>query len=91
MQLLDKEALEKAEPLGELSLKLSDLEPGKLLDVWLPLVEDMDNPRAGNAQGEVRDPLPARKMAHGTTILVRKEGRLRRNVLRSFVLFYGPS
>lgn len=56
MQVLDKEALEKAEPLGELSLKLVDLEPGKLLDVWLPLVEDMDNPRAGNAQGEVRCP-----------------------------------
>ena len=54
MKIYDDEGLQAAELLGCAQVKLSELEPGKVKDVWLKLVKDLEVQRDNKNRGQVR-------------------------------------
>eukprot|EP00897_Mesotaenium_endlicherianum_P001971 jgi/Mesen1/1801/ME000140S00759 len=54
VSIMDDEGLQQSQLLGEAALPLRQLEPGELLDTWLPLVKNVDEPNADfQHRGEV--------------------------------------
>ncbi|KAL8152642.1 hypothetical protein V2J09_010402 [Rumex salicifolius] len=53
VKIFDDEGLQAAELLGCARVHLKDLEPGKVKDVWLKLVKDLDIQRDTKNRGEV--------------------------------------
>lgn len=54
VKIYDDEGLQAAELIGCAQVKLNDLEPGKVKDVWLKLVKDLEIQRDNKYRGEVR-------------------------------------
>lgn len=57
VKIYDDEGLQASELLGCTQVHLSDLQPGKVKDVWLKLVKDLDVQRDNKNRGEVIDNL----------------------------------
>lgn len=55
IKIYDDEGLQAAELLGCAQVQLSELQPGKVKDVWLKLVKDLDIQRDNKNRGEVMD------------------------------------
>lgn len=55
VKVYDSEGLQSSELLGCTQLRLSELQPGKVKDVWLKLVKDLDIQRDNKNRGEVRN------------------------------------
>lgn len=53
VKLYDDEGLQAAELLGCAQVQLSELEPGKVKDVWIKLVKDLDIQRDTKDRGKV--------------------------------------
>ncbi|KAI7756134.1 hypothetical protein M8C21_013444 [Ambrosia artemisiifolia] len=53
VKIFDDEGLQAAELLGCAHVKLSQLEPGKVKDVWIKLVKDLDLQRDNKDRGKV--------------------------------------
>lgn len=60
IKIFDDEGIQAAEFIGCAQLRLNELEPGKVKDVWLKLVKDLDVQRDNKNRGQVRSlcPLP---------------------------------
>lgn len=54
IRIFDHEGLQAAELIGCAQVKLSQLEPGKVKDVWLKLVKDLEVQRDTKYRGQVR-------------------------------------
>lgn len=54
VRIFDDEGLQASELIGCSLVRLKDLEPGKVKDVWLKLVKDLDVRRDNKNRGEVR-------------------------------------
>jgi hypothetical protein len=54
VKVYDDEGLQASELLGCAQVKLSELEPGKVKDVWLKLVKDLEVQRDNKNRGQVR-------------------------------------
>lgn len=54
MKIYDDEGLQASELLGCAQIRLNELEPGKVKDVWLKLVKDLDVQRDVKNRGQVR-------------------------------------
>lgn len=53
VKIYDSEGVQSSELLGCAHVRLSDLEPGKVKDVWLKLVKDLDVQRDTKYRGQV--------------------------------------
>ncbi|GMH30684.1 hypothetical protein Nepgr_032527 [Nepenthes gracilis] len=53
VKIFDDEGLQAAELIGCAQFQLNDLEPGKIKDVWLKLVKDLDVQRDNKNRGQV--------------------------------------
>ncbi|KAM7477242.1 hypothetical protein LguiB_024485 [Lonicera macranthoides] len=53
VKILDDEGLQPAELIGYAQIRLSELEPGKIKDVWLKLVKDLELQRDVKNRGQV--------------------------------------
>lgn len=53
IKIFDDEGVQAAELIGCARLQLKDLEPGKVKDVWLKLVKDLDVQRDNKNRGQV--------------------------------------
>uniref|UniRef100_A0A6N2KI89 C2 domain-containing protein n=1 Tax=Salix viminalis TaxID=40686 RepID=A0A6N2KI89_SALVM len=53
VKIYDDEGIQAAELLGCAQVKLSDLEPGKVKDLWLKLVKDLEVQRDNKNRGQV--------------------------------------
>lgn len=53
MKIYDDEGLQASELLGCAQVRLNELEPGKVKDVWLKLVKDLEIQRDNKYRGEV--------------------------------------
>lgn len=54
MRIYDDEGLQAAEFIGCCQISLSTLEPGKVKDVWLKLLKDLDIQKDTKYRGQVR-------------------------------------
>lgn len=54
VRIFDDEGVQASELIGCAQVRLKDLEPGKVKDVWLKLVKDLDVQRDKKYRGEVR-------------------------------------
>lgn len=54
IRVFDDEGLQAAELIGCAQVQLSQLEPGKVKDVWLKLVKDLEVQRDTKYRGQVR-------------------------------------
>lgn len=54
VRVFDDEGVQAAELIGCARVQLKDLEPGKVKDVWLKLVKDLEVQRDNKYRGEVR-------------------------------------
>lgn len=54
IRVFDDEGLQASELIGCARVALKDLEPGKVKDVWLKLVKDLEVQRDTKYRGEVR-------------------------------------
>lgn len=54
VKIYDDEGIQAAELIGCAQLRLKDLEPGKVKDVWLKLVKDLEIQRDNKNRGQVR-------------------------------------
>ena len=55
VKIYDDEGLQAAELIGAAQVQLSELQPGKVKDVWLKLVKDLEIQRDTKNRGEVID------------------------------------
>lgn len=55
VKIFDDEGLQAAELLGCAQFEVKDLEPGKVKDVWLKLVKDLEVQRDAKYRGQVRN------------------------------------
>ena len=55
VKIYDDEGLQAAELIGCAQFQLKDLEPGKVKDVWLKLVKDLEVQRDVKNRGQVRN------------------------------------
>lgn len=53
IRIFDDEGIQAAELIGCAQVSLKDLEPGKVKDVWLKLVKDLEIQRDNKYRGEV--------------------------------------
>lgn len=53
VKIYDDEGLQSAELIGCVQVHLSELQPGKVKDVWLKLVKDLDIQRDNKNRGQV--------------------------------------
>jgi hypothetical protein len=54
VKIYDDEGIQAAELLGCAQVKLNELEPGKVKDLWLKLVKDLEVQRDNKNRGQVR-------------------------------------
>ena len=54
VRVFDDEGVQAAELIGCALVELKDLEPGKVKDVWLKLVKDLEIQRDNKYRGQVR-------------------------------------
>lgn len=54
VKVYDEEGVQTSELIGCAQIYLRDLEPGKVKDVWLKLVKDLDIQRDNKNRGQVR-------------------------------------
>lgn len=54
IRIFDDEGVQASELLGCAQIPLKELEPGKVKDVWLKLVKDLEIHRDNKYRGEVR-------------------------------------
>ncbi|GAV61341.1 C2 domain-containing protein, partial [Cephalotus follicularis] len=54
VKIYDDEGLQAAELIGCAQVRLSELEPGKVKDVWLKLVKDLEVQKDNKYWGQVR-------------------------------------
>lgn len=54
VRVFDDEGVQAAELIGCALVALKDLEPGKVKDVWLKLVKDLEIQRDNKYRGQVR-------------------------------------
>lgn len=54
VRIFDDEGVQASELIGCAQVSLKDLEPGKVKDVWLKLVKDLEVHRDNKYRGEVR-------------------------------------
>lgn len=54
VKIYDDEGLQASELIGCAQLQLRELEPGKVKDVWLKLVKDLEVQRDTKNRGQVR-------------------------------------
>lgn len=54
VKIYDDEGLQASELIGCAQVQLSELEPGKVKDVWLKLVKDLEVQRDNKNRGQVR-------------------------------------
>ncbi|XP_026432060.1 synaptotagmin-5-like [Papaver somniferum] len=54
VKVFDDDGIRAAELIGCVCLKLKDLEPDKVKDIWLKLVKDLDVQRDKKNRGQVR-------------------------------------
>ena len=54
VKIYDDDGLQASELIGGAQVKLSELEPGKVKDVWLKLVKDLEIHRDNKDRGKVR-------------------------------------
>ncbi|KAL7590410.1 hypothetical protein Lser_V15G37952 [Lactuca serriola] len=54
VEIYDDDGLQASEVIGYAKVKLSELEPGQVKDVWLKLVENLEDPKENEDQGMVR-------------------------------------
>lgn len=54
VKIYDEEGLQSAELIGCAQIQLTELQPGKVKDVWLKLVKDLDIQRDNKNRGQVR-------------------------------------
>lgn len=54
VKIYDDEGVQSSELIGCAQVQLSELEPGKIKDVWLNLVKDLDIRRDNKNRGQVR-------------------------------------
>lgn len=57
VKVYDSEGLQSSELLGCTDIRLSELQPGKIKDVWLKLVKDLEIQRDNKNRGQVRNPI----------------------------------
>lgn len=55
VKVYDSEGLQSSELIGCAQLQLSELQPGKVKDVWLKLVKDLEIQRDTKNRGQVRN------------------------------------
>lgn len=58
VRIYDDEGLQAAELIGCAQVQLKDLEPGKVKDVWLKLVKDLEVQRDAKNRGQVKIQYP---------------------------------
>lgn len=56
IRVFDDEGVQASELIGCAQVALKDLEPGKVKDIWLKLVKDLDIQRDNKNRGQVRIP-----------------------------------
>ena len=56
IRVFDDEGVQASELIGCAQVALKDLEPGKVKDVWLKLLKDLDIQRDNKNRGQVRTP-----------------------------------
>lgn len=54
VKIFDDEGVQAAELIGCAQIRLNELEPGKVKDVWLKLVKDLDIQRDNKNRGQVK-------------------------------------
>ena len=54
VRVYDDEGVQASELLGCAQIRLCELEPGKVKDVWLKLVKDLEIQRDNKNRGEIR-------------------------------------
>lgn len=54
VRIYDDEGVQASELIGCAQIRLCELEPGKVKDVWLKLVKDLEIQRDTKNRGEVR-------------------------------------
>jgi len=54
IRIFDDEGIQASELIGCAKVSLQELEPGKVKDVWLKLVKDLEIQRDNKYRGEVR-------------------------------------
>lgn len=54
VKIFDDEGLQASELIGCAQIRLNELEPGKVKDVWLKLVKDLDLQRDNKNRGQVK-------------------------------------
>lgn len=57
VKIYDDEGLQASELIGCAQIRLSELQPGKVKDVWLKLVKDLEVYRDNKNRGQVTIPL----------------------------------
>jgi Ca2+-dependent lipid-binding protein len=57
VKVFDDEGLQSSELIGCTDIKLSELQPGKVKDVWLKLVKDLELQRDNKNRGQVKNPI----------------------------------
>lgn len=58
VKIYDDEGLQAAELIGCAQMRLNELEPGKVKDVWMKLVKDLETQRDNKNRGQVRSVSP---------------------------------
>lgn len=56
VRIFDDEGVQEAESIGVAQLPLKELQPGKVKDVWLKLLKDLQVQRDNKNRGQVRLP-----------------------------------
>lgn len=54
VKIFDDEGLQASELIGCAQIRINELEPGKVKDVWLKLVKDLDLQRDNKNRGQVK-------------------------------------
>lgn len=56
VKIYDDEGLQASELIGCAQMRLNELQPGKVKDVWLKLVKDLEVHRDNKNRGQVKTP-----------------------------------
>lgn len=64
VKIYDDEGLQSAELLGCAHIRLNELEPGKVKDIWLKLVKDLEIQRDQKNRGQVTAATPFTFLGH---------------------------
>jgi Ca2+-dependent lipid-binding protein len=72
VKVFDAEGLQSSELIGLAAIRLSELQPGKVKDVWLKLLKDLDIQRDNKNRGQVRNPVIHVWLARFKLLMVRR-------------------